>query len=99
MPQAPLVRLPVVGLPPQATVQSTPRLFTSFDGFVLRESLEPIERTLAGAVSPLAFVIVIGAAVAVPPDVEPLPPPQPAMMTSSNVVTPPNHKRLVPFIP
>lgn len=77
VPHAPLVKIPVVGLPRQVTVQSTPALMTSFDGIMLRFNLEPIERATAGLVRPFAFAIVIGFAVT--PDVELFP--QPAITT------------------
>jgi hypothetical protein len=77
VPQAPLVKLPDVGLPRQVTVQSTPALVTSFDGIMLRFSLEPTERATAGLVRPFAFAIEIGFAFT--PAVELLP--QPAIIT------------------
>jgi hypothetical protein len=73
VPHAPLVKLPVVGLPRQVTVQSMPALATSLDGIVLRLNFEPTDSAMAGAVKPLALVIEIGPALT--PEVVPLPQP------------------------
>jgi hypothetical protein len=95
VPQAPLVMLPVVGLPPQVTVQSTPALATSLDGIMLNDIFEPMESAVAEAVSPFALVIVIG--VALTPEVE-APPPQPAIRPASKVIPAQIHKRVAPTL-
>ena len=73
VPHAPFVMLPLTGLPPQVTVQSTPALIVSPDGIILSFNVEPIESALPVATTPLEFATEIGPALT--PDAEP--PPQP----------------------
>jgi hypothetical protein len=64
VPQAPLVMLPLTGLPPQATTQSTPALMRSPVGIMLNFTVEAMASTVTLADEPLALVKVIGVAVA-----------------------------------
>ncbi len=82
MPQDPLAMLPVVGLPPQVTVQSTPRPLGSFDGVIFSDIFEPMESAEDCAIRPLPLVIVIGVAVGRAL----VPCPQPARATSNRIV-------------
>ena len=76
MPHAPLLMLPVTGLPPQVTTQSTPALTLSPTGIMLSFAVPAIASEVT---APLAPVMEMGAAFA--PEMEPLP--QPAIIVPS----------------
>jgi len=56
--------LPVTGLPPQVTIQSTPALVLSPDGIMLSFSVEATTSVLTFAVAPLESITEIGPAFA-----------------------------------
>jgi hypothetical protein len=89
VPHAPLVMLPVTGLPPHVTVQSTPASALSPDGIMLSFSGEPMESALPGAVTPAAVTVEMGPALT--PEVAPPPQPDVIPAMESRLTMP--HKR------
>jgi hypothetical protein len=87
VPHAPLPRLPVIGLPAQVTVQSTPAPLLSPTGVILNLIAEPTASELTGPTAPAAFVTEIGPAFA-PPDEMLLPQPASIMASTAMQATP-----------
>ena len=83
MPHAPPVTLPVIELPPQVSVQSTPAFAVSPTGVMLSFKVFATASVVTEPVTPAALATVIGPALA-PPD-ETLPP-QPASIRTSAAI-------------